>query len=259
VVSETLKDEIKKKMDVIRLNPDSYDKRAELIRDSIHNIGDLYSFWIENPELRDALLLGNRTSESVMEIAHEGIRNIKNAWHYLMDFGLNSDFVNRLDPRILCGTNALVNGRKTREGDFRMDDATLNYSNYQPPHSWKIPADVRDALRHIRESYFEDPLETSIYAHLALSLIQPFAAGNKRTARLIQNRMLCDVGLPPVLIPAGEGKLYMRLLGEAVPAYLSGGVKSDTHFFDYIASKVNNGLDMILGDLTRNVDVQRGI
>ena len=86
-------------------------------------------------------------------------------------------------------------------------------------------------------------------AHIGIVGIQPFMDGNKRTARLIQNRILHSVDLPPAVIPAGEGKFYFDLLRRVLPFYQDGDMIGQKQFYDYCASKVNNSLDEILGDL----------
>jgi hypothetical protein len=82
-----------------------------------------------------------------------------------------------------------------------------------------------------------------------LSLAQPFDHANKRTARLIQNRLLDNADLPPAVISAGEGRYYLNLLMDSAIPYSEGNMEGQRNFYNYVASKVNSGLDEILEDL----------
>ena len=73
--------------------------------------------------------------------------------------------------------------------------------------------------------------------------------GNKRCAQLVQDRILHDLDLPPANIPAGEGVFYRKLLGKTLPDYRDENPEGQKVFYDYCASKVNSGLDEMLGDL----------
>jgi len=248
---EDLREEIRLKQEKISGDPGAFDARAERIRDELRSIGDVYSFWIENPELRKALLLGNKEPDTVKKMARKGIRNITDAWYFLCNHGQDKDFAKQIEPRILMGANAIVRGQKARQGKFRDREVTLNFKDYLPPKPGKINDLVVGAIDNVKDlCEGGEQLDAAIYAHLSLALIQPFDEGNKRTARLVQDRILVDAGLPPAIIPAGEAKFYLGLLGKAAPHYESGNARGQQVFYNYIASKVNNGLDTILRDLT---------
>jgi Fic family protein len=98
------------------------------------------------------------------------------------------------------------------------------------------------------------PIEAAIYTHLHLAGIQPFIDGNKRTARLLQDRILFSYELPPAVIPAGEREVYIDLLEQALVGVRNNAVKPQRPFYDYIGGKVNSVLDEILGDLHFNAN-----
>ena len=248
MIREDLREEIRQKYEKVSCDHDSYDSRFRLVRDELRAIGDVYSFWIENPELRMSLL-EHKTPETIKRMASKGIRQIKNAWYYLTTVGQDKDFYLILSPKVLKYTNALINGRQGKEGQFRKRDVSLNWLSYTPPSFGAVQKKVSDSLEIVNDLFPSEPLGAAIYAHLALALIQPFDDGNKRTSRLIQDRLLVDAGYPPAIIPAGEAKLYINLLEEAAGGFRSGDEKQTANFYNYIASKVNNGLDDILNDL----------
>jgi hypothetical protein len=255
MIREDLREEIELKLKKIRGNSQMYDARARLVRDDLKAMGDIYSFWIENPNLRKKLLHStkNITPTKLKRIASAGIRQLNNAWHYLMQFGSQNDFYKVLNPAILKETNARINGQIPGECDFRKGRVTLNFGSYTPPSPERVPERVYDLIETVKRKFEKDPLETSIYTHLDLALTQPFNEANKRTARLIQDRLLVDAGLPPAIIPAGEAMYYREVLKKAAHAYTPKGEKEQEMFYNYIASKVNNGLDIILNDLNVNL------
>lgn len=255
IINPKLREEIHQKAEYISSNSMAYDAKTRVVRDSLSALGDVYSFWIEHPDLRKQLFHGDRNPETVRKLAKKGIRNIKNAWYFLADYGRNMDFYLMMNPRIIKRVNAIVNGTRG-EQEFRKKRVTLNFEAYVPPSPEKVSDLVSQSFENTTDIYRQDPLEGAIYAHLSLALIQPFDEGNKRTARLMQDRLLFDRGLLPAIIPAGEGKFYLSLLERASNGFnknhLTGNPENQSEFFNYIASKVNNGLDMVLDDL--NVD-----
>ena len=246
-ISKVLREEIGIKMAKISGDFWAYDKRRDLVRRDLRTIGDIYSFWIENPDLRRSLLLSKRQEDSIKKEAKKGVRAIKDAWYFLLQQG--EDFINVLSPKVLMQTNRLINRSRKRDEGFRRIDVTLHILGYTPPSWEKVPKKLDELLERIKDLYAEDSLQASIMAHLELAAIQPFIEGNKRTARLVQDRLLDCGGFPPAIIPSGEGKYYFRLLTKTLPAYREGNVEGQRGFYDYCASKVNCGLDHILGDL----------
>ena len=248
-ISKPLFGEILMKLKKISDNPQCYDQRMKLVQQSLRSIGDVYSFWIENPELRKAYLTQGKQEKTMRREAQKGIQAVHNGWYFLSNIGQHGDFVGTLSAETIRATNGLVQGGDKTSGRFRNVDVTLDYRDYTPPSWQKVQCMVGAAITQVNELNLRNPLEAAIYAHLAIALIQPFVNGNKRTARLIQDRILDNAGLPPAIITAGEGKFYFDLLGKTAPAWRDGNPEGQKQFYDYIASKVNNGLDEILGDL----------
>jgi Fic family protein len=243
------------KMKEIRDHPDLYEARKKIVDDALYNLGDVYSFWIEHPELREAYLTHRKQPETMKKEAREGIRCITDGWYFLLDRGREGDFVDIFTAHDLERLNSIVYRYKHRVDkpkpgeQFRKSRVTLNAKGYMPPEPKEVPKLVSSALKRIKRTFYEDALEAGIQAHLELGAIQPFIDGNKRCARLVQNRILLDGGLPPSVIPAGEGRFYLDLFTKTLPAYAAKDVDGQREFYDYCASKVNNALDDILDDL----------
>lgn len=250
MIAERIRDEINLKLEKIAGSPEYYDKRKELVLQNIRSIGDVYSFWIENPDLRKALLTENKQPETIRKLAREGIQNVHNGWYYLNIKGEYGNFIKEFNSEILKRVNKLIVPKESGAGEFREKRVTLNCRDYTPPNPIKVPERVKDLISLVKQVHSYNPLESAITVHLGIAAIQPFMHGNKRTARLIQDRILHDANLPPAIIQAGEGTYYMKLLCKTLGAYGDEDLAGQKEFYNYCASKVNNGLDEILGDLT---------
>jgi len=250
MINPKLREEINLKINEIAENPQFYDNRRSLVIENLRSMGDIHSFWIENPELREAYLIHKRQPKTLKKEAIHGIQSMHNAWYYLTQIGPYGNFIKELNSGIINRTNGLVLPKKHMSGEYRDKIVTLNLPRYTPPAPQKVPDKMNKAITRIKEVYNDvDPLTSSIVAHLEIAAIQPFFDGNKRTARLIQDRILYDSNLPPAVIPAGEARFYLDLIKKTLPAYSEDDLEGQKQFYDYCASKVNNGLDDVLGDL----------
>lgn len=278
MITQSLREEIRKKHEKVINEPRAYEQRAMLVKESLRSLGDIYSFWIENPDLRMRLLSGNPSEKNLKKKAREGIQAINNAWYFLSRKKGLGRFIDTFSYDDLKGVNGLVLGMSAEKGEFREKDVTLEIAGFTPVSWQRVPSTVGRFLVNLRKVYGADSLEGAIYAHLGLTMIQPFFDGNKRTARIVQNKLLDDAGYPPAIIPAGEGKFYFDLLNRTALAYqkeqlalvdlakiesgmleekykslalesLGDSANGQRQFYDFLASKVNNGLDEILGDL----------
>jgi len=258
MINEHIANEIEMKLDKLSGDPRYYDQRKNLIVQNLRSIGDVYSFWIENPELRKELLIDKSSEKRLRKMARKGIQDVNNGWYYLMGVGKNRKFVDCVDENTLKRLNGLVYIDAEIPRDFRTKDVTLGKIGTTPPSWEKVSQKVDCAIKIVKDLYVENPLEAAITAHLSIAVIQPFINGNKRCARLVQDRILFDMGMPPAIITAGEGKFYHDLLLRTIPAYHDGNKEGQRQFYDYCASKVNNGLDEILGDLFEEPHIVNG-
>jgi len=252
IITQNIAQEIKDKLEKLSQQK-GYDKaRHRAVTEDLRTIGDVYSFWIENPDLRKSLLRGRNSKQTIRKQAARGIRAIKNGWYYLNDV-CKRDCVGSLDISLLEKLNGLIEprkgGRVRLSTLFRSGDVTLNILGYTPPSPERIAEKLKALIGQVREMYTQEPLEAAIMAHLGIACIQPFPEGNKRCARLVQDKILWDAGMPPAVIQAGEGTYYFGLLSQTAPAYRDEKTEGMREFFDYCASKVNNGLDTMLNDL----------
>ena len=250
IINPALKEEINLKIKEIKENPQFYDIRRDLVIGNLRSMGDIHSFWIENPDLRKAFLIHQKQEKTLVKEAKMGIQNVHNAWYYLSQIGSYGEFINQLNQNTIANVNRLILPKQNPSAEFRNHLVTMNILDYTPPAPQKIPDKLKKAISGIKSIYNDiDPLTSAITAHLEIAAIQPFSDGNKRTARLVQDRILYDHNLPPAIISAGEAKFYLDLIKKVLPAYDEGNLEGQKQFYDYCSSKVNNGLDDILNDL----------
>jgi len=238
-----------KKKKIVEDLENEFPERKRIITEGLHSIGDSQSYWIENPDLRQQLLLsGNKHGNKE---ARQGIACIHNAWHYLLT-QVHPNVKEGLSRNILCKTNKLVRGSelasKKEKVDYRDKNVTLNFPDYNPPKPSKVPELIEDVFSEMQSGNMGD-LETAFYTHLNIAGIQPFRDGNKRVSRLVQDAILYQAGYPPAVIYAGEAPFYLNLLREALVAQKNGELEGQRNFYNFLGSKVNSALDEILGDL----------
>ena len=249
-ISGKLIDEIEQKMIKIQASdsPEYFLKRSQRIKKDLRRICDVYSFWLENPDLRMKILNVNHETDPrrLRKIAREGVSNIRMAWDYLHAKQFGDSFIKYINSDMILEVGKLVQPQQNAKG-FREKRVSLGL-DYTPPNPLKVPLLVENACYELRESDYH-PVEAAAIIHLDLAGIQPFIDGNKRTARLFQDRILTDAGLPPAVIPVGEREAYIDLIEQALIGKRDRNLKLQRPFFDYIGGKVNVALDEIIGDL----------
>ena len=234
--------EIDGKLDKVVQDPDYYLKRDHRIRHSFDTALKTFVWWVQHPDLNAGFpVVGNGNKGIVIKRAREGIENLSESWRYISQ---QKDFLNEdvfLELGNVVDPNLNSNG-------YRQNTVSLGMDDYTPPNPVKVPELVEETFREARESN-SITVEKAAMLHLRLAGIQPFPSGNKRVARLYQDRALFESGLPPACISNGERRTYLSLLQRGLVDLRdcsSDGVKE---FINYIGGKVNSFLDEILYDL----------
>lgn len=249
IISRDLAREIDEKRRKILGNANYYARRAREIAEELRRLGDIHSYWLETPELREEILMqaGVQTPRELKEKAIQGIARVKRGWKYLDGLSPrpNGDLF-YFDPRIIVKTAQQVEPYKNHQG-FRKDFVKFGLE-HTPPGPVVIPSLINDFCCEMKSTSYH-PVERAALAHLKLAAIQPFNDGNKRTGRLFQDKVLKDYDLPPALIPYGERSTYRGVLRNGLSGVRRSNFDQLRPFVDYIGGKVNTALDEILGDL----------
>ncbi len=175
----------------------------------------------------------------------EGVKRMESAWDCLKEHGEISK--GKLTPQLIIAVGSTVDPRNNY---YRDVSVFLNLPNYTPPNPIKVPSLIEQLISDLENFPFH-PIERAAFVHSRIAGIQPFIDGNKRTARLIQNKILCDEKYPHATIPLAERDFYIGLLEESMCAYRDKDMKRMGPFLNYIATKVNVALDEVLANRER--------
>jgi Fic family protein len=123
----------------------------------------------------------------------------------------------RLDEIVALHARAMRRTPEARPGIWRTTTLPAFPSGMVPPPAWLIARDMAAFSDRYAAGPAADvnPLLWVVNAHARFTRLQPFAAGNGRTARLLCNLLLGRLGLPPLIVAARDRERYGR---DRVPA-----------------------------------------
>lgn len=249
-VSERLIHEIDEKYDLIGEDPEYYLKRAKRIKQDLRRLARTHSFWLEHPKERSQFLNARGPkAERIKRNVRKRQRRIVEAWKYLDAVNGTGELAELTNPSMILEVAAKIEPIKNDCG-FRQTGThtSVGSRDYVPPNPRKVPQLLEEFYKRARTGNFHS-VELAAMTHLNIAAIHPFNDGNGRTARLIQDRILYDAGLPPALIPSGEREAYIDLIEQASIGLREHDTEKQRPFFNYVAGKVNGALDKILGGI----------
>jgi Fic family protein len=124
-------------------------------------------------------------------------------------------------------------------GRFRSDRVLISGTAYIPPGSHRFDVLI-PAMLELANRGNVHPLLVAAELHYNLVAIHPFADGNGRTARLMMNYYLLQVGYPYVIISVTDRSEYLAALDEANAGRLD-------RFVRFIAHSARLSVERILG------------
>ncbi len=235
--------EIEGKKEYIMNNFDYYSKVRKRIEKKVKSRECINSYILEHPH--------NLSTKEWTEHAREGIPRLCEAWESI-NHEYPSDIISKLTPLGILNIGSLVD---PYNDSFRHVRVSLGLKNYTPPSPLKVDYLINNFLDEIKSDKMHY-IEKAAFAHTRIAAIQPFLDGNKRTARLIQNKILYENCLPPATIPVDERSQYLDYLEQSMAAYndaeatnTPSEIKKMGPFFYYISKKVNNVLDNIINEI----------
>ncbi|MFF3027137.1 Fic family protein [Microbacterium sp. NPDC057944] len=87
-------------------------------------------------------------------------------------------------------------------GRFRRDDEWVRVGGHLGANPAFVPQLVDDAVTRYETDESMSPLERIAWFHCEFEIIHPFVDGNGRIGRVLINKQLQDIGLPPVIVRA---------------------------------------------------------
>jgi Fic family protein len=258
VISQSLIESIEEKLKKIQDSPEYFSERRKVFEEELRHNTDIHSFWIEHPDMRKTLLAANNVSSEreLIDTAKKKIKQIRKGWNYLTCEALkehNVGVLGYLKPEVIQTVGKFVEHDSNKFG-FRKNEVFSPFKRYQPIPYDLIEKTIKGVCDELRSRYKNPhanvhPIEIAAEIHLKIAGIQPFNDGNKRTARLMERRVLEGFGYPTAFIPFGEREIYLDLLEQSLIGLNHYKIEAQKPFMDYIGGKVACALDEILDDL----------
>ena len=240
-IIESLWREVDEKKRVAEKDPQYSSTIANQHNSSLAEVANLYSWWLEHPDVRKRIFLEGKTKaqrvKELKKISKEGKSRAESVWQYLAN---RKSIRESFSPALILDVGRIIDPNNY---GFRNHTVTLNL-NYTPPNPAKVYDRVEECTEKVR--YMKNPVEAAITIHLLLTGIQPFRDGNKRTARILQNRWLYEHSYPPVTIHPSERQIYIKLLESALIGYRDDDLKMIGSFYSFMGSKINRHLEEAL-------------
>ncbi|MBU1104395.1 Fic family protein [Patescibacteria group bacterium] len=125
-------------------------------------------------------------------------------------------------------------------GRYRNVPVRIAGSTVALPNPFKVPDLMEEFILWLKAENSSHPATISALAHFKLVSIHPFVDGNGRTARILMNLLLVQMGYPPAVIRKEDRMQYINAIEKAQ----LGGNLND--FLDLIDNAVDRSLDMYL-------------
>lgn len=180
------------------------------------------------------------------------------------DRWLNKKTLGRIQGALLIGTIAgskLSAYREGYEGQVLIGNSTYTPISQQFLDDIDSPVPLNVAIEHELDSILakakeiNDPFEASFFTLLAISYLQPFYDGNKRTARLCCNFPLLDKGMAPMTFLGVKTDDYLDAMiefyetgnsGPMAEVFLTSYMNSVNHYRDLIKAANSSDADMLI-------------
>ena len=169
------------------------------------------------------------------------LENHREAWRYAQNtVGTNQTFSHKdltLIGRILVPHQGL-----SLKTGYRKYDVKITGASHNPTHPSMIQAEVQGVMDQMERW---GPLEKAIYTHFHLARIHPFEDGNGRTARMVQDAIMCGAGYFPIVVHPDERDLYITILDEGCMDYYAGKPTYLRIFSEFLVGRTAKQLEAI--------------
>ena len=103
----------------------------------------------------------------------------------------------------------------SNKGRYRNVAVRLRGSETVLPNALKVPILMDEFIVWLQSEIGDNPVKIATDAHFKLVSIHPFVDGNGRTARLLMNLLLIQLGYPPAIIRKEDRGAYINSLEKA--------------------------------------------
>jgi len=148
---------------------------------------------------------------------HLEARNHQEALEFLYDL-IDKDKQNTISEHLIKQMHTLVVKESDSKiaGQYRTGNVFISGSDHEPPAGFEVVAKMNELIAWIKkEKNKYHIVELAAIMHHKLVAIHPFWDGNGRTARLIMNILIMNIGYPMAIILKNDRQRYYRVLDEA--------------------------------------------
>lgn len=103
----------------------------------------------------------------------------------------------------------------SNKGKYRNVAVRLRGSETVLPNALKVPELMDEFIVWLRNEREDNPIKIAAEAHFKLVSIHPFVDGNGRTARLLMNLLLMQMGYPAAIVRKEDRSAYVNSLEKA--------------------------------------------
>jgi Fic family protein len=163
--------------------------------------GNTYSELETETLLLDKVEAAGKTHQEALMIV-----NHQKAYDFILE---NKERFKRIEKSQVLKLHELLVQRLDVSLGIRSAGVRITGSKYIPPsHSQQIDENLDKVISAINA--IEEPLDKALATILLISYLQPFADGNKRTARMLANAILESQTYPPITLANIEPTRYRR-------------------------------------------------
>lgn len=101
------------------------------------------------------------------------------------------------------------------DGNFRSIPVEISGASFLPPSYHDVPGLVQQVTDALKDGEGVHPIVLASWLHHQIAMIHPFADGNGRTARLLQDFVLMAHGYFPIGVPSSQRDRYYGALQNA--------------------------------------------
>jgi hypothetical protein len=146
-----------------------------------------------------------------------------NAWTYALDNIGNTQSYDHTDLNVLAKLIEPSQVIHPIKG-YRTYSVSISGATHDTIEPYCIYGEMSEIIEKVDS--MKSPLEKAIYSHFHIARVHPFEDGNGRTARIVQNSLLCGANLLPINVAPFQRDLYIAILDDAVNDYNS----KDSHY-----------------------------
>ncbi|MEO6387404.1 MAG: Fic family protein [Croceibacterium sp.] len=151
-------------------------------------------------------------TENSIKAEHE-IRNALNADEFVYDMAVDG---HPLSEGLIREVNRLLQATIIEHpGEYRTQDVEITGAQFQPPSPQEIGPAIHSMVVKYNLTKSLHPILKAVWLHATFTHIHPFADGNGRTGRLLQDFSLLSDRLYPTGIPSAKRDDYYAALEKA--------------------------------------------